>query len=130
MVELDFRYGLPFCCVTLTHKGHSMVLDNVLLDTGSGGTVFKMDKVDELGITIGKDDTIETILGIGGTEFVYKKDIGEINLGGLEIRDFTVEIGVMDYGFEINGRIGMDFMKAVGIIIDLDKMIVYSEKNG
>ncbi len=34
----------------------------------------------------------------------------------------------MDYGFEINGIIGMDFLKKVGAIIDLDKMIVYNSK--
>ena len=129
MVELDFRYGLPFCQVTLIHKGHSMVLNNVLLDTGSGGTVFKMDRVDELGITIEKDDTIETISGIGGVEFVYKKNIDGINLGEIGIRNFMVEVGVMDYGFEINGILGMDFMRSVGIIMDLDKMVVYSERN-
>lgn len=40
-----------------------------------------------------------------------------------------VEAGVMDYGFEINGILGMDFMRSVGIIMDLDKMVVYSERN-
>lgn len=129
MVKLDYKYGLPFCQVTLFYKGNSMYLDNLLLDTGSGGTIFKMDKVDELGVTIEKDDTIETISGVGGVEFVYKKNIDGINLGGLEIRDFIIEIGVMDYGFEINGIIGMDFMKSIGAIIDLNKMIVYNEKN-
>lgn len=74
MVRLDLKYGLPFCKVTLICKGKSISLDNVLLDTGSGGTVFKMDKVDEIGITIDKDDTIETISGVGGIEFVYKKN--------------------------------------------------------
>lgn len=125
MVKLDFKYGLLFCKVTLNYKGKSMSLDNVLLDTGSGGTVFKMDKVDELGITIEKDDTIETISGVGGVEFVYKKNIDSIKLEDLEIRDFKIEVGVMDYGFDINGIIGMDFLKKVGAIINLDKMTVY-----
>ena len=129
MVKLDYRYGLPFCQVTLIYKGKSMSLDNVLLDTGSGGSVFKMDKVDELGITIEDDDTIDTILGVGGVEFVYKKNIDKINLGGIKMNDFTIEVGVMDYGFEINGILGMDFMKSAGIIIDLNKMIVHGEKD-
>lgn len=88
MVKLDIKYGLPFCKVTLIYKGKSISLDNVLLDTGSGGTVFKMDKVDEIGITIDKDDTIETISGVGGIEFVYKKTIDGINFGDMEIKDF------------------------------------------
>lgn len=125
MVKLDLKYGLPFCKITLIYKGKYMVLDNILMDTGSGGTVLKMDRVDELGITIEKDDTIETISGVGGIEFVYKKNIDGIKLGDLVISNFTIEVGVMDYGFEINGIIGMDFLKEVGAIIDLDKMAIY-----
>ncbi len=87
-----------------------------------------MDRVDELGITIEKDDTIETISGVGGVEFVYKKNIDRIKLGNLVISNFTIEVGVMDYGFEINGIIGMDFLKEVGAIIDLDKMAIYDIK--
>lgn len=128
MVKLDLKYGLPFCKVTLIYKAKSMFLDNVLLDTGSGGTIFKMDKVDEIGVTIEKDDTIETISGVGGVEFVYKKNVDGISLGNLEIRNFIIEVGVMDYGFEINGIIGMDFLKEVGAIIDLDKMAIYKPK--
>ena len=46
MVKLDYKYGLPFCQVTIIYKENSMLLDNVLIDTGSGGTIFKMDRVD------------------------------------------------------------------------------------
>ena len=28
----------------------------------------------------------------------------------------------MDYGFDINGIIGMDFLKEINAVIDLDKM--------
>lgn len=125
MVKLNIKYGLPFCKITIFYKGKSMILDNVLIDTGSGGTVLKMDRVDELGITIEKDDTIQTISGVGGVEFVYKKMIDEINLGNLVISNFTIEVGVMDYGFEMDGIIGMDFLRKVGAIIDLDKMAIY-----
>lgn len=38
------------------------------------------------------------------------------------MNEFKVEIGVMDYGFDINGIVGMDFLKAVGAVIDLNKM--------
>lgn len=128
MVNLQYKFDLPFCVVNLTYKGKSMLINNVLLDTGSGGTVFKMDKVDELGITIEENYTIETISGVRGVEFVYRKNIEGINLGNLEICDFIIEVGVMDYGFEINGIIGMDFLKEVGAIIDLEKMIFYKHK--
>lgn len=124
MVSLQLKYGLPFCSVKLIYKGKEMILEDVLLDTGSGGTVFKMDKVEEIGITIEDDDIIETISGVGGSEFVYKKDIDLIGIGELELKKFKVEVGVMDYGFNINGIVGMDFLKAVGAVIDLNKMTV------
>jgi predicted aspartyl protease len=125
MVKLDLKYGLPFCKITLIYKGKSMKLGNVLIDTGSVGTILKMDRVDELGITIEKDDTIETISGVGGIEFVYKKNIDGIKLGNLVISNFIIEVGAMDYGFEINGIIGMNFLREAGAIINLGKMAIY-----
>lgn len=55
-----------------------MIIDNMLLDTGSGDTVLKVDKLEKIGITIEDDDTIETIQGVGGSEFVYKKYVDSI----------------------------------------------------
>lgn len=73
-----------------------MTLHNILLDTGSGSTIFKMDMVDNIGITIEKEDTIKTISGVGGIEFVYKKKVDNIRFGKLETKNFNIEIGVMD----------------------------------
>jgi len=129
MVKLDLKYGLPFCNVNLCYNKKIISIKNVLLDTGSGGSVFKMDVVEDIGIAIEDDDIIESISGIGGTEFVYKKDIDSISLGMLKLDNFKIEVGVMDYGFEINGILGMDFMKVVGAVINLDKMEV-SKLNG
>ena len=103
MVRLEYKYGLPFCEIVVEYKGKPMTLDNILIDTGSGGTIFKMDMVDKIGITIEKEDTIETISGVGGAEFVYKKNIDKIIFGNSEINNFNIEIGVMDYGFDIKG---------------------------
>lgn len=41
MVKIDLKYGLLFCTVKLSYNGKCMLIDNVLLDTGSGGSVFK-----------------------------------------------------------------------------------------
>ena len=129
MVKLQLKYGLPFCSIKLNYKGKGIILDDVLLDTGSGGTVFKMDKVEEIGITIEENDIIETISGVGGSEFVCKKHLDSISMGDLYLDNFKVEIGVMDYGFEINGIVGINFLKSVGAVIDLDKMVVKNPNN-
>ena len=122
MVKLKYRYGLPFCSISLVYNNKEMKLDNVLVDTGSGGTLLKMDKVEEIGVVIEEDDTIETIEGVGGIEFVYKKNMDKLVIGDIKVENFKVEIGVMDYGFDINGIIGMDFLNEINAVIDLDKM--------
>ncbi len=85
MVKLNLKYGLPFCTIKISYKGKNMLIDNVLLDTGSGGSVFKMDIVEEIGVTIEDDDVIETISGVGGSEFVYKKVGAVINLNEMKV---------------------------------------------
>lgn len=129
MVDLELKYGLPFCKIEIIHNNRILILNNVLIDTGSGGTLLKMDRVEEINITIDMNDSIETIHGVGGSEFVYKKIIDEIKLGNLYNRNVKVEIGIMDYGFDIDGIIGIDFLKKVGAIIDLEKMKVYSRSD-
>lgn len=36
-------------------------------------------------------------------------------MGDLNLDNFKVEIGVMDYGFEINGIVRIHFLKSVGV---------------
>jgi hypothetical protein len=38
----------------------------------------------------------------------------------LRVSKFEIEIGAMDYGFEIDGIVGMDFLTQVGALIDLE----------
>jgi hypothetical protein len=67
---------------------------------------------------------LEKILKREVKESILKKYVDSISMGDLILYNFKIEIGVMDYGFEINGIIGMDFLKSVGAVIDLDKKIV------
>jgi hypothetical protein len=46
-------------------------------------------------------------------------------LGELEVRDFEVEVGAMDYGFAIDGIVGMDWLTQVGAVIDLSRLEVF-----
>jgi hypothetical protein len=40
------------------------------------------------------------------------------------VEDFEVEVGEMDYGFEIGGILGMDFLRAARAIIDLGQLTI------
>lgn len=107
----------------VVYQGHSLRLKRVLVDTGSGGTILSSDLVEKIGLIGEPGDTIYRISGVGGSEFVFLKVINALKIGNLEVNDFTVEIGAMDYGFELDGIVGLDFLKEVGAIIDLDRLV-------
>ena len=65
------------------------------------------------------------IRGVGGAEFVFTKRVETVALGALQVAHFEIEVGAMQYGFAIEGIIGLDFLMKVGAIIDLKKMEIY-----
>ena len=44
------------------------------------------------------------------------------------MNECKVEIGAMDYGIEIDGILGFDFMRTAGLIIDTNKMREYRDQ--
>ncbi|MDA8205613.1 MAG: aspartyl protease family protein [Thermaerobacter sp.] len=66
--------------VTVAFRGRSLHLQNVLLDTGSAGTVFSADRLAGIGVEPEPLDVTHLIRGIGGTEFVYSKTLESITM--------------------------------------------------
>lgn len=124
-MKIKLVEGLPYITVTLTYQGQSLSLENVLLDTGSGGTVFAADKLLAVGLKLEPDDVIHRIRGVGGVEFVFTKQVDRLAVGDLQADDFEVEVGAMQYGFDIDGIIGMDFLRRVGALLDLARLEIY-----
>ncbi|ANE46865.1 hypothetical protein SY83_11920 [Paenibacillus swuensis] len=120
-------YGLPFVKLTIVYRGKELELSRVLLDTGSASTLFSADVVGDIGIVPEENDVVDIIRGVGGVEYVYTKYMDAIHFDGQSFSHFQVEIGSMDYGLEIDGILGFDFMKAAGLIIDTNIMNVRSQ---
>jgi predicted aspartyl protease len=118
-MKIRLREGLPFISAEIEYQGQRITLENTLLDTGSAGTVFSADELLSIGLEYEPEDIVRRIRGVGGSEFVFTKRIDLLAVGGLETRDFEIEVGAMDYGFEIDGIIGMDALTRIGIVIDL-----------
>ncbi|QTA83351.1 Aspartyl protease domain-containing protein [Desulfonema limicola] len=114
-----------FASASLIYSDKQLVCKNVLVDTGSAGTVFSIDKLLEIGMKPEPEDVIRELRGVGGTEFVFVKKIDTLKLGDFKITDFEIEIGAMDYGMEIDGIIGLDFLLKVKAKIDLEQMELY-----
>lgn len=51
-MKIDMQDGLPIVSVSLTFKGNTMCLNDVLLDTGCSTTIFDTDEVEEIGLII------------------------------------------------------------------------------
>jgi hypothetical protein len=124
-MKIQIQKGLPYISASLIYRGRQVTLDNILLDTGSAGTVFSADKVLEIGLQLEPNDIVRRIRGVGGAEFVFIKRVDRLSLGGLYINNFEIEVGAMKYGIEINGILGMDFLLQVDANIDLAQLKIY-----
>ncbi|MBT4287571.1 MAG: hypothetical protein HOD92_09555 [Deltaproteobacteria bacterium] len=118
-MKIRIEDGLPFVSVTISFQQQQMELKNVILDTGSAGTIFKYNAVKSIGIQQDANDEIHRICGVRGKEFVFTKHIDNIIMNDAEVVGFKAEIGTMEYGFPIDGILGLDFLSKIGAKIDL-----------
>ncbi len=125
-MEIRLHHGLPFVGGTLSYGERTVRLEHPLLDSGSSGTLFSADRLYQIGVLMESSDLMQRIHGVGGTEFVFMKTVDEVTVGDLRVANFLIEIGEMDYGFEIDGIIGMNFLRDVGAIIDFEQLQMYS----
>ena len=121
-MQLTLIHDLPFITVTAAYQNKSVDIPNVLVDTGSGTTILSVDWVRAIQIRASLEDELFTIRGVGGREAVFARVLDYLQVGEHKITNFEVELGGMDYGFEINGILGMNFLKKVGAIINLQTM--------
>lgn len=122
MIPIVIRDQLPFISIDVTYRGSTMTLDDVLLDTGSAGTVLSTDAVVAIRLEPELSDTIREVFGVGGSEPVVEKTVDSITIDGKTIPNFVIELGGMNYGFRINGIVGLDLLRALHATIDLDTL--------
>ena len=122
--RLIIEDGLLLTDRELTFRRQSLWLKSVLVDTGSGGTIISTDLAESIGIIAEEDDMIYRISGVGGSEFVFSKRVDSIKMGEAEIRDFPLEVGAMNDGFDLDGIMGLDFLQQIKAIINIDKLTI------
>jgi len=123
-MELLLKGNLPFLTVTIEYEGANLNIQNVLVDTGSASTIFAADVVATIGIVPELTDMLQTIQGVGGMEVVFMRSVDGLQVEAHRLLNFDIEIGGMDYGFEINGILGMDFLMQTGAVINLRDMTI------
>jgi predicted aspartyl protease len=121
-MKLTLRDNLPFLTVSVSHKGRSIDVADVLVDTGSASTVFSADALDPLGISPEPTDLLRGLRGIGGRELVFTRRVDRVAIGAHGVDGFTVEVAGMNYGFAINGILGMDLLRHLKAVLDLGRL--------
>ena len=123
-MQLTSRHELAFVTATLTYRGTTVEVPDVLVDTGAASTVLNADLAATAGIYLAPNDLLRRLRGVGGHEHVFLRQVDRLAVGDHGIDHFDVEIGEMDYGFEIGGIIGMDFLRAARAITDLGSLTI------
>ena len=118
-MRLTLKDDLPFTTIRIAYRGIEIDVSNILVDTGSASTILAADSVARIGIMPEPEDMLYTIRGVGGTEVVFTRQIDYVQVNQQRLAQFEVEIGGMDYGFDINGILGMDFLTQAGVVINL-----------
>lgn len=125
-MNINIKDGLPFIEVELIHEGNIKKLENALLDTGSASTIISTEIAIDLGLGPSPEDQLLRIQGVGGSEYVYEKNIDKVKLEATVVSNLKIDVGAMNYGFDIDAILGMNFLMAAGLIIDINRMIAYS----
>ena len=107
-MQLISRHELVFVTATLTYRGKTVEIPDVLVDTGAASTVINADLAADAGIYALASDQLRRLRGVGGHEHVFVRRVDRFAVGDRGLDAFDVEIGEMDYGFQISGIIGMD----------------------
>jgi predicted aspartyl protease len=121
-MQLTLKDDLPFISLTVAYQGTEIEVPHILVDTGSASTILSADWMRQIGIVPQPEDTLYTIRGVGGTEVVFTRQVDYLQLGQQRLNQFQLEVGGMDYGFEINGILGMDALLQAGAILDLRQL--------
>jgi hypothetical protein len=125
-MKIRLHNGLPVADIELTFNSNSMLLRNVLLDTGCATTIFDTDLVETIGLVIEplKGRSIR-MYGIGGqSELCFQQSVDLISINGFEVNTFTLQLGMTSEPYGFSAILGVDFFIAAKLNIDFNKMEV------
>ncbi len=125
-MKLYYDYGLPFAEIELLNGDKSIKLSRVLIDTGSATTIISIDSAISLGLGPHPDDELNLVRGVGGVGSVYEKCVESIILDTVNLVNSKVDVGAMQYGFEIDAIVGMDILEQAKAIVNFFEMTLTS----
>jgi len=101
-------------------NGKSRILQNVVIDTGAVQSILNSEFVSDIGIKAEYVDEFMKTHGIGGEMMFFCRKIEKLKLGDFEFTDIDVDFGVIDPSGNIQGLIGLDLLKLIRAVIDVE----------
>lgn len=125
-MKIKIVNGLPIIEVLFTYQNQSVLLRNVLLDTGCATTIFDIDIIEPTGLTI---DPVKgravRMYGVGGqSELSFQQIVHSLQLNHHIINDFVIQLGQTKEPYGFDGILGVDFLSALQLNIDFKDMVV------
>jgi hypothetical protein len=68
---------------------------------------------------------VGTVHGIGGEESVVFKRIDSVEVGGVTVQNIEIELAPLDYGFPMDGILGLEYLVHVGAVVDLSDLVLH-----
>lgn len=119
-MKIHYDGNLLTITLSVTYRGKTMQIADVIVDTGSSHTIFSPDVLEQIGVTYENGDPVYEAYGIGGTVPFYTKIMDEIIIDTLKIKQIEVDVGMLPKSHK--GLLGLDILKANGFVVDMDKL--------
>ncbi len=129
-MKLQLQYGLPIVSLTVAQYDKSIVLHNVLFDTGCAATVFDTDALAAIGIHIDFiNGRAKRMYGVGGTsEICYEQQIPDFHIEHIALSDFPIQLGSIQEPYGFDGIVGIDFKMRAKCKVNFETMTIELEK--
>lgn len=98
-----------------------------LIDTGSAGTIFDINKFD-LDLFDPNSEVVE-VVGIGGTQEEIIQTVDWIMVGQTKVLSFRTQFGDISDGFGFEAIIGSNLLRQLGAIIDYSNQTIEFNKS-
>ncbi|GAA3413104.1 retropepsin-like aspartic protease [Paenibacillus hodogayensis] len=128
-MNIQLQHGLPIVSLTLTRNDQSIVLHNVLFDTGCAATVFDTEALAVIDIHIDFiNGRAKRMYGVGGTsEICYEQIIPELQIEGIALNDFPIQLGSIQEPYGFDAILGIDFMMRAKCKVNFETMNIEFE---
>lgn len=127
-IKIQVKNGLLYTSIKLTHERNSVVINDVIIDTGAFHTIITTDFLDNIGAEFSDEDKLIEASGYGGvSSYAVRKRIDSIDCDGIKLHNFKIDFGEIDPNEKVNGLLGLDFLRDAGIVIDLVDLVMYTK---